>query len=463
MTEEASITNPLGTEKIEKLMIRYAIPSIISFVVNSLYNMVDQIFIGQGVGYLGNAATNVIMPLTTIMLAIGLLIGDGAAAFMSLNLGQGNREAAARSVGNMISLTIFAGIISLIIFEVLLGPLSSLFGATESIMPYALDYGKIIVLGFPFFAVNISFASMIRADGRPNETMVGLLIGCVTNMILDPLFIFVFHWGVQGAAWATIIGQFLNTVYFVFCIFRFQTFKLKIKFLCPDIRISRKIITLGFSSFITQIAAVFVIGVMNNLLVNYGGQSRFGSDIPLATFGITMKVCQLAFGVALGIATSVQPLLGYNYGSGQFDRVKKTFRITMAVSIFIMCIALVVFQIFPESIIRLFGQESELYMEFAVLSFRIFLLACFLQPVPSVAGIFFQSIGRPFLSAACSMSRQIVFMIPAMLFLGDCFGIEGILWAGPVADTFSTLVSCMLLGLFWEKTFRKGEVDYGTD
>lgn len=236
-------------------------------------------------GYLGNAATNVIMPLTTIMLAIGLLIGDGAAAFMSLNLGQGNREAAARSVGNMISLTIFAGIISLIFFEVFLGPLSSLFGATESIMPYALDYGKIIILGFPFFAVNISFASMIRADGRPNETMVGLLIGCVTNMILDLLFIFVFHWGVQGAAWATIIGQFLNTVYFVFCVFRFQTFKLKIKFLCPDIRISRKIITLGFSSFVTQIAAVFVIGVMNNLLVNYGGQSRYGSDIPLAAFG----------------------------------------------------------------------------------------------------------------------------------------------------------------------------------
>lgn len=173
MFEEEPVISPLGTEKIGKLMIRYAIPSIISFVVNSLYNMVDQIFIGQGVGYLGNAATNVIMPLTTIMLAIGLLIGDGAAAFMSLNLGQGNREAAARSVGNMISLTIFAGIISLIFFEVLLVPFSSLFGATESIMPYALDYGKIIVLGFPFFAVNISFASMIRADGRPNETMGG--------------------------------------------------------------------------------------------------------------------------------------------------------------------------------------------------------------------------------------------------------------------------------------------------
>lgn len=406
--------HPLGKEKLSKLIIQYSIPSIISFVVNSLYNMVDQVFIGQGVGYLGNAATNVIMPLTTIMLALGLMIGDGAAAFMSLNLGQGNKKEARKSVGNMCVLTLIAGILLMIVFELFLRPLALLFGATETVMPWALNYGRIIVLEFPFYTVSIAFASIIRADGRPNETMRGLLIGCITNIILDPVFIFIFKMGVQGAALATIIEQFLNAVYFVVCIFRFKTFELKAEDIKLDRKISTKIITLGTSSFITQIAVVLVIGVMNNLLVNYGGQSKYGADIPLATFGITMFT-----------------------------------------SVAVMLLALVIFQIFPHNITALFGQESDLYMEFAVKSFRIFLLACFLQLVASVAGIFFQSIGKPVLSAVCSMSRQIVFMIPSMILLGKISGIEGILWAGPVADTFSAVIAGAMLVLFWKKIFKE--------
>lgn len=406
--------HPLGKEKLSKLIIQYSIPSIISFVVNSLYNMVDQVFIGQGVGYLGNAATNVIMPLTTIMLALGLMIGDGAAAFMSLNLGQGNKKEARKSVGNMCVLTLIAGILLMIVFELFLRPLALLFGATETVMPWALNYGRIIVLEFPFYTVSIAFASIIRADGRPNETMRGLLIGCITNIILDPVFIFIFKMGVQGAALATIIEQFLNAVYFVVCIFRFKTFELKAEDIKLDRKISTKIITLGTSSFITQIAVVLVIGVMNNLLVNYGGQSKYGADIPLATFGITMFT-----------------------------------------SVAVMLLALVIFQIFPQNITALFGQESDLYMEFAVKSFRIFLLACFLQLVASVAGIFFQSIGKPVLSAVCSMSRQIVFMIPSMILLGKLSGIEGILWAGPVADTFSAVIAGAMLMLFWKKIFKE--------
>lgn len=406
--------HPLGKEKLSKLIIQYSIPSIISFVVNSLYNMVDQVFIGQGVGYLGNAATNVIMPLTTIMLALGLMIGDGAAAFMSLNLGQGNKKEARKSVGNMCVLTLIAGILLMIVFELFLRPLALLFGATETVMPCALNYGRIIVLEFPFYTVSIAFASIIRADGRPNETMRGLLIGCITNIILDPVFIFIFKMGVQGAALATIIEQFLNAVYFVVCIFRFKTFELKAEDIKLDRKISTKIITLGTSSFITQIAVVLVIGVMNNLLVNYGGQSKYGADIPLATFGITMFT-----------------------------------------SVAVMLLALVIFQIFPQNITALFGQESDLYMEFAVKSFRIFLLACFLQLVASVAGIFFQSIGKPVLSAVCSMSRQIVFMIPSMILLGKLSGIEGILWAGPVADTFSAVIAGVMLMLFWKKIFKE--------
>ena len=209
---EQVVVNPLGTERVGKLMVRYAIPSIISIVVNSLYNMVDQIFIGQGVGYLGNAATNIILPLTCILLALGLLIGDGTASYMSLNLGKGRSQEAAYGVGNAITLTIGSSVILLVLFEVFLEPLCHLFGATDANLPYALEYGSIIILGFPFAMIDGAFGSIIRADGRPKASMVGLLIGCITNMILDPIFIFVCQWGVKGAAWATIIGQILNAV-----------------------------------------------------------------------------------------------------------------------------------------------------------------------------------------------------------------------------------------------------------
>ena len=225
MSTEAVVVNPLGTERIGKLMVRYAIPSIISIVVNSLYNMVDQIFIGQGVGYLGNAATNIILPLTSILLALGLLIGDGTASYMSLNLGKGRTQAAAYGVGNAVTLTVGTSVVLLILFEVFLEPLCLLFGATEGNMSYALEYGSIIVLGFPFAMIDGAFGSIIRADGRPKVSMAGLLIGCITNIILDPIFIFVCHWGVKGAAWATIIGQILNAIYFIVCMLRFKTIK----------------------------------------------------------------------------------------------------------------------------------------------------------------------------------------------------------------------------------------------
>lgn len=415
MNEKPDALNPLGTEKIGKLILRYSIPSIVSFVVNSLYNMVDQVFIGQGVGYLGNAATNVILPITMILLALGLMIGDGAAAFMSLNLGQGNQDAAARSVGNMTALTIGLGLVMLAVFEIFLSPACHLFGATESTMPYAIDYGGIIVTGAPFAMVSAAFGSVIRADGRPQISMIGLVIGCVTNIILDPVFIFLFHWGVKGAALATIIGQALNAIFYFFCLSRCKTISLQKEHFIPSIRIGRRIVALGASSFATQIATVFVMAVNNNLLVSYGSASIYGPDIPLATFGITMKVSQLILGITLGIATSVQPIYGYNYGGGKYGRVKKTYKIALSTSCVIMAFALFVFQVFPEPIIGLFGQESDLYMEFAVKCFRIYLLVCILIPATTVTAILFQAIGRPTLAALLSMSRQVIILIPAML------------------------------------------------
>ncbi len=447
--------NPLGTERVGRSMTRYAIPSIISIVVNSLYNMVDQIFIGQGVGYLGNAATNIILPLTTILLALGMMIGDGTASYMSLNLGKGDRQEAAYGVGNAVTLTVGASVVLLILFGAFLEPFCQLFGATEGNLPYALEYGGVIILGFPFAMIDGAFGSIIRADGRPRVSMIGLLIGCITNIILDPIFIFVCHWGVKGAAWATIIGQILNAAYFILCMLRFKTIKVTRRHLVPKWTVAKKVLTLGTSSFISQAASVFVIAVMNNSLVKYGAMSKYGADIPLAALGITMKVSQLITGIALGIATGIQPIFGFNYGSGQYDRVKKTYKLAMTSCTLILAAAFFIFQFCPEHIIELFGQESDLYMEFAVKCFRVYLLACFMIGAGAVTGIFFQAIGKPVPAALLSLSRQIVFLIPAMLLFGYLWGVEGILWAGPVGDGLSGAISMITLGVFWKSIFNR--------
>ncbi len=458
MNSDKTQINPLGTENTGRLAARYAIPSVISLVVNSLYNMVDQVFIGQGVGYLGNAATNVIMPMTLILMAVAMMFANGASAYMSLQLGKGDAQKAAKGVGNMVTLLIGSGILFLILFEIMLQPVCYLFGARGEVMGYAMDYGKIIVLGFPVFVIGVGFGNVIRADGRPKASMAGMLIGCVTNMILDPIFIFVCKWGVQGAAWATIIGQLLNAVFYIVCLYRFQTIQLKRTDFIPHLHTAGRIVSLGMSSFFTQIASTVVIAVQNNLLVKYGARSVYGADIPMAALGITMKTSQLITSIAMGIASGVQPILGYNYGSRQYDRVKQTFKISIGTCTVIMFAALFVFQVFPEAIIHIFGQESELYMEFAVKCFRIYLLACFMIPSGMVIGIFYQAIGKPVPAMAISLSRQIVFLIPAMFILSAVWGIDGLLWSGPVSDMLSGVVAILVVRSGWRNIFEEKNV-----
>lgn len=438
-------TNPLGTERIGKLIAKFAIPSIIAIVVNSLYSMVDQVFIGQKVGYLGNAATNVIMPMMILTMALGLMFGDGSAAFMGLKLGKKETDKAAKTAGNMVTLVIGTGILLLIIFEIFLNPLCRLFGATDNILPYALDYGRIIVLGFPFLIICASFGAPIRADGRPQASMIGLLIGCIANIILDSIFVLVCGWGVKGAAWATIIGQAMTAVYFLICLTNFKTIKLKKTDFVLDGRTVGRIMSLGASSFITQIAAVLVIAVQNNLLVKYGALSKYGGDIPMAALGVTMKVSQLVTGVTLGIASGVQPIYGYNYGSERYDRVKQTLKCALFSGIVVMGIAFLVFRIFPKQIIGIFGQESELYVEFAVRCFHIYLGACFLIPVGAVTGGFFQATGNPIPAAVISFSRQIILLLPSMLIFSYIGGVEGILWSGLFSDTLAAIISLITL------------------
>ncbi|MCD8254094.1 MAG: MATE family efflux transporter [Oscillospiraceae bacterium] len=443
----------LGTERVGKLMLRYAMPSIISFVVNALYNMVDQIFIGRSVGYIGNAATSIILPIATLMMALCFMLGDGCAAYLSLSLGRRRADLGAKAVGNAMVLSVLSGIVMCALFEIFMQPACRFFGCNDEVMPYALEYGRIIVAGFPLSAIAISFGSPIRADGRPKESMLGLLVGCAANFILDPLFIFVFNWGMAGAALATIIGQSLNAVLYIIGSFRFKSVAVTPACFRLSPAICGGVCKLGMSSFITQIATVCVITATNNVIVTYGALSKYGADIPLAAFGITVKVNMLLVSVILGLALGAQPILGYNYGAQQFDRVKHTYKLAVALGTVISILGFLVFELVPDAIISIFGNESELYNEFARKSFRIFLLATPLLGVSTITPIFFQSIGKPVHATFLSLSRQILFLIPLLYIFAYIFGLDGFLAAGPVSDTICFILSVLLVALRWKKVF----------
>ncbi len=448
-----NVTDALGTQSIGRLMLRFAVPSMVALVVNSLYNMVDQIFIGQGVGYLGNAATNVILPMMLLLVSLGEMIGNGCAAWMSLKLGRGERKEAACGVGNAIVLTMAVGVLLLVVNLLCLEPICRLFGATDTVLPYAMGYGRIIALGYPCSAVCCTVSSLLRADGRPHITMLGLLMGCGTNFVLDPLFIFVFDWGVEGAAWATLIGQALNAVYFLICLPRFRSLVFERACLVPRLKTVGSVLLLGLPSLATQLSAVFVIYVVNHALVTYGALSRYGADIPLAALGVTMKVNQLVNNLVVGLAVGMQPIVGYNYGCGRYERVKRTLRIALISATAIMTAAWLLFQLAPDPIVALFGSESALYHEFAVKCLQIYLLLCWSVGISTVTGVFFQALGKPAQSSFLILARQLVFRIPGVLCLSRVFGIEGPLWAGPISDGLSLILAMALMLLFWKRIF----------
>ena len=386
MSENVQKLNPLGTEPIGKLLCRFAIPSCISLVVNAIYSMVDQIFIGQGVGYLANAATNIILPLMTVQIALGVMLSDGTSAYLSLQLGSGENKKAAKGVASCITLTIITGILLCLLFELFLEPLCHMFGSTDKVLPYAMEYGRIIIAGFPIAMINYALAGVIRADGRPKESMIGMVIGCATNIVLDYLFVMVFTWGIAGAAWATVIGQLLNAIYYIYLLFDFKSVKLVKEDFLLNRKIVGKVATLGMPSFVTQIATVFVIMTMNNVIADVGEQSKYGSEIPLAVIGITMKLCMVVSQIALGIAIGAQPIYGFNYGNKQHDRVKKTFKLAMISSTLVLVAAFFIFEFLPEPIwsgIRaLYGICDKMCKNLFVLLLRDRFKPCYLHFLP---------------------------------------------------------------------------------
>ena len=437
--------NILGTEKIGKLIRKFSIPCIISMLVNSLYNIVDQIFIGWGVGYLGNGATNIVFPITMICLAFALMFGDGTSAYLSLKLGEKKKEEAEKGVANGIMTAAVVSIILCAITLIFLPQLLNLFGCTDALRDYALKYGRIIAIGIPFMMIGITLNSIIRADGSPSYSMMSMVGGAILNIILDPIFIFVFKMGVEGAAIATIFSQFVTFVLNAVYIKRFKTIKLSKQLFKPKFSIIRRLSMLGVSSFITQMSFVFVIAVENNLLVKHGMNSKFGSEIPITVLGIVMKINQILNSIIIGITVGAQPIFGYNYGARNFDRVKKTLKAVLGTSVIISTIAFILFQTIPDKLISIFGSGDELYMEFACLTFRTYLLLCICNGIQIPSGIFFQAIGKSSKSAILSLSRQIVFLIPAMVVFSNIFGLNGILYSGPVADGIAFILSVSLL------------------
>lgn len=433
--------NPLATERIEKLIAKFAIPAIISMLVSSLYNIVDQIFIGQGVGMLGNAATNIAFPISIICTATALLLGIGSASNFNLKSGAGESEEASKIVGTGLAMLVICGVIIAVVVLIFLDPLLQLFGVTPDVSTYAQDYTGITAFGIPFLILTTGGNHLIRADRSPTYSMACMLTGAIINTILDPMFIFGFHWGIKGAAWATIIGQIISGILVIVYFLRFRKLELSWSMLRPKGKYLRAIVSLGMASCINQIAMAIVQIVMNNTLRHYGAESMYGTDIPLACVGVISKVNMVFMAICIGISQGCQPIWGFNYGAGQYDRVKQTYKKAFQISLTIGIIFFLCFQLFPRQLVSIFGTGSEEYFRFAERYFRIFMFMTFINGIQPMSSGFFTSIGKAKLGIVVSLTRQIIFLLPLILIFPLVMGIDGVMYAGPIADGAAAVVA----------------------
>ena len=435
--EETNISqeqNPLGTAPVGGLIGKFAIPAIISMLVSALYNIVDQIFIGQGVGMLGNAATNVAFPVTTIATALALLLGIGGASNYNLEMGAGREKKASSIAGTALSTLVITGVILAVAVLLFLRPLLSLFGATTDVMPYAVDYLGITAVGLPFYALSIGGNHIVRADRSPTYSMTCVLTGAIVNRILDPLFIFGFGWGIKGAAWATVIGQVVSGILVIIYFGKFRKMYLEMSMLKPSSECLKAIISLGMASCINQIAMAIVQIVLNNILRYYGGLSVYGSDIPIACVGVISKVNQVFMAICIGISQGCQPIWGFNYGAKKYDRVRLAYRYSVIACTAIATVFFLCFQLFPHQIVSIFGTGSDLYFQFAERYLKIFMFMTFANGIQPMSSGFFTSIGKAKLGIVMSLTRQVLFLLPLIVVFSLIMGIDGVMYAGPIAD-----------------------------
>jgi len=440
-SENINQKNPLAVEKTGRLIARFAIPAIISMLVSSLYNIVDQIFIGQGVGMLGNAATNIAFPISIICTATALFLGIGSASNYNLESGAGRPEKAVQIAGTGLFMLAVCGILIGVVVLAFLDPLLHVFGVTPEILPFARDYTGITAFGIPFLILTTGGNHIIRADRSPSYSMACMLTGAIINTILDPLFIFTFHWGIKGAAAATIIGQIISGILVIYYFAKKCNMALEVSMLRPKAEHVKVIAGLGMASCINQIAMAAVQITMNNTLRYYGAQSMYGADIPLACVGVISKVNMVFMAICIGISQGCQPIWGFNYGAENYGRVRETYRKAFSICMTVGITFFLCFQIFPRQIVSIFGSGSEEYFHFAERYFNIFMFATFLNGIQPMSSGFFTSIGKAKLGIVVSLTRQIIFLLPLILIFPVFMGIDGVMYAGPIADAAAALVA----------------------
>jgi Na+-driven multidrug efflux pump len=444
MEQEVNQVNPLGKEPVGKLMLKFAIPAIISMLVGSLYNIVDQIFIGQGVGVLGNAATNVAFPIATVCTAVALLLGIGGASGYNLESGRGDEKKATHIVGSSLTSLFIIGVVVMIIVLIFCEPLMKAFGASESVLPYANDYTIVTAYGIPFLVLQIGGGHLIRADRSPTVSMICMLTGAILNTIMDPIFIFGFGWGIKGGAWATTISQVvagLMVVAYFLGAGKLRNMKLKMKMLIPSGWCIKIATSLGLAAFINQIAMAVVQVVLNNILSHYGALSHYGPDIPLACVGVVSKLGMVFMAICIGIAQGSQPIWGFNYGAQKYARVRKTYLLAFRAVLIVGVVFFAIFQLFPRQLVRLFGEGSEEYFTFSMKYLRVYMLMTFANGIQPLSSQFFTSIGKASRGAFMSLTRQVLFLLPLIILLPSFFGIEGVIFAGPVADAAALVIA----------------------
>lgn len=452
----------LGTEKIGVLMRKFAVPSIIAMLVSALYNIIDQLFIGQSVGIDGNAATNIAFPLTTLCIALALLFGIGGASCFNLSMGSGDSKRAAYFAGNSSMMLFLIGVILMIITEVFLHPILSLCGAEGgTVEEYAAVYVRITAIGFPFMILTTGGGHIIRADGSPQMTMICNVAGAVINVILDALFILVFNWGMAGAALATIIGQIISAIIVICYLRKYKTVKLTRKHFIPRFAEIKRISVIGMASGFNQITLMVVQVVMNQLLSVHGDESKYGATTTIAVAGIVIKVFQVFFSFIIGLAQGSQPIESYNYGAKQYDRVRGALWMTLGLGGILSVAAAIVFQVFPAQILSMFGKGDADYVEFGVKFFRIFLLAVVINFFQPVVATFFTSIGKAYKGVFLSLTRQFLFLMPLLIIFAHFWGLDGIMYAAPAADISAFIVTLIMMGLEL-KSIRKLEMAENT-
>ena len=438
--------SPLAVQPVGKLILKFAIPAIVSNLISALYNIVDQIFIGQSVGLLGNAATNVAFPLVTLCLSLSLLLGVGGASNYSLAMGRGDEEEAARYYGGAISFLVIFGLLVGALVLAFLQPLMVAFGATESSLPYAMIYTGITAFGMPFQIFGTAGSHLIRADGSPRYAMVSISFGAILNIILDPLFIFAFDMGIAGAAYATVIGQISTVALQAFYFLRLKNHPIRPDHLIPRPKLLGAIAGLGSAAFFNQVAMMMVQITMNNILRRYGALSVYGSDIPLACVGVITKVNVVMMAFLIGIAQGCQPIIGYNYGAGQYSRVRAAYRRAITAALAISCAFFLCFQLLPKQLLSVFDANgSEMFFQFGTRYFRIFMGAAFLNAIHPLTSNFFTSIGKAKMGMLISMTRQILFLLPLIVIFPRFWGVDGVMYAGPIADGVAAVVAVVLV------------------